>query len=171
MGKLTAHTELSHIAELARKTRALGPERPVVLAAYPSVLASAPGEQARPALELLLATAFSHGATVLATGESGTVLVDPYYPRHHLAEPERLELLRRMHDVLVRFGDILVGQPIEPINGAVLRLRRECSCPEVFTASPDAPVPARLEGVEDGDADVFALPPLGGWTLVLVRQH
>jgi dextranase len=229
------HTELSHIAELARTTRALAPERPAVLASYPSVLAAAPIEQARPALELLLATAFSHGASVLATGESGAVLVDPYYPRHHLAEPETLELLRRMHDMLVRFGDILVGhaieltrthaggineeivvsapgvvvatdplagalwlrvvetpharvlhlinlagqaetgwdtpkRPIEPISGAVLRLRRERCSLEVFTASPDAPVPTLLEGVEDGDAGVFALPPLGGWTMVLVRQ-
>jgi dextranase len=107
------HTGLEHIAGLAQRTRALAPDRPAVLAAYPSVLASAPAEQARPALELLLATAFSHGATVLSTGESGAVLVDPYYPRHHLADVETLELLREMHDVLVRFGDVLVGPGVD----------------------------------------------------------
>jgi dextranase len=230
------HTGLSHIADLARQTRALAPGRPAVLAAYPSVLATAPVEQARPALELLLATAFSHGATVLATGESGAVLVDPYYPRNHLADAETLELLREMHDLLVRFGDVLVGpaveltrtyaggineeiaveapgvnvatdplagslwlrvvdtpearvvhlinlvsqsetgwdtpkHPIERVAGATLRLRRERpAAPFVAVASRTSPQPSPLASRLDGDVDVIDLPPLGGWTIVLVMQ-
>ena len=221
---------------LARRTRELAPQRPAVLAAYPSVLASAPAERARPALELLLATAFSHGATVLATGESGAVLVDPYYPRHHLADSVTLELLRRMHDLLVRLGDVLVGpgstsrgphaggineeivldvpgtsvatdpvagslwlrvvdtpharvvhlinlagqtetgwdtpkEPIEPIAGGVLRLRRErADAPEVAVASPESPVPIILASRPEGDVDLVELPPLAGWTVVFVGR-
>jgi dextranase len=230
------HTGLEHIAGLAARTRSLASDRPAVLAAYPSVLASAPPERARPAVELLLATAFSHGATVLATGESGAVLVDPYYPRNHLADAQTLELLRGMHDLLVRFGDVLVGpavditrthaggineeitveargvtvatdplpgslwlrvvdtpaarvihlinlvaqseagwdtpkEPAAAVVGATLRLRRErADAPLVAAASRTSPVPALLPSRAEGDVDVFELPPLGAWTVLLVMQ-
>jgi dextranase len=228
------HDGLEHLAALATRARALAPRRPVVLAAYPSVLASAPEEAARPALELLLATAFSHGATVLAAGEEDGVLVDPYYPRYHHASAETQALLRRFHDLLVRLGDVLVtdaqdvtrsyaggineevavaaavpvntdpvagglwlrvvdtaearvlhlinltGQedtrwdapraPIASVAGAELHLRRERrEAPAVFAASPAAPRLTRLHGRNEGDVDVFTLPPLGAWTVLVVR--
>jgi hypothetical protein len=59
---------------------------------------------------------------------------------------------------------------IEPVAGARLRLRRERhEAPVVHAVSPAAPVPVRLEGSAEGDADVFALPALGGWTVLLVQ--
>jgi dextranase len=229
------HTGLGHLGELAVRTRERAPGRPAVLAAYPSVFASAPADEANPALELLLATAFSHGATVLATGESGAVLVDPYYPRHHTAGADTLELLRTSFDLLVRLGDVLVGptvertrthaggineeielsldgapvatdpqpgalwlrvvdapqarvlhlinlvgqaeagwdtpkRPIPLLEGAVLRLRRErAQAPAVSVASRLEPAPQTLQGRLEGDVDVFELPPLAGWTVVLVQ--
>jgi dextranase len=229
------HTDLAHIASLATQTRTRAPGRPALLAAYPSVMASAPAGAARPALELLLATAFSHGATVLATGESGAVLTDPYYPNHHIADAATLELLRRHHDLLVRLGDVLVtpsteitrthaggineeiglsapgtavatdplpgalwlraldtahgrvihivnlaGQtdarwdapknPIPVVVGAELKLRRELGGePSVVAFSPAAPRPVSLPVRSDSEFAVAALPPLDGWTVLLVR--
>jgi len=160
------HSDLSHIAALATQTRAWAPQRPAVLAAYPSVMASAPPSTARPALELLLATAFSHGATVLATGESGAVLTDPYYPRHHVAAAATLELLRRYHDLLVRLGDLLVTPSTEITRTHAGGINEEIAvtAPGVAVATDALPGALWLRALDTAHGRVIHIVNLAGQT-------
>ena len=75
------HTTLAHLAELVTKARLLGPDRPVILAAY---LSAYQGDEAAAlqAEKLQLATVFSHGGTVLLHGEESAVLTEAYYVTH-----------------------------------------------------------------------------------------
>ena len=82
------HDRLTDLARLAEKAHSFAPERSVILAAYLSVYAKGDDESAACAAQcLLLATAFSHGATVLLHGEEHAVLTEAYYVRHARAEP------------------------------------------------------------------------------------
>ncbi len=102
------HTELPHLAALARKAAAASPDRPVVLAAYPSAYREG-DEPALAALRLELATVFAHGAGCLLFGEADAILVDPYYVRHaHLDERGR-QVAKAYMDFVVRYGDLLFG--------------------------------------------------------------
>lgn len=102
------HDELGHLAALVSKARLLAPDKPVILAAYLSQFAD--DEATASAAEaLLLATAFSHGATVLLHGEERAVLTDPYYVRHAEVRDTTRELTRRYYDFAVRYGDLLFG--------------------------------------------------------------
>jgi dextranase len=61
-------------------------------------------------------------------------------------------------------------RPIPLLEGTVLRLRRERSqAPVVSIVSRLEPVPQALVGRLEADLDVFELPPLAGWTVVLVQ--
>lgn len=100
------HTQLEHLARLVEDARAAA-RKPVILAAYLSVFADAPEEQALNAARFVMATVFSHGGSHLLAGEDGAVLVDPYYPRNHRVGPEALQVLRRWYDFAVSYGDLL----------------------------------------------------------------
>jgi dextranase len=96
------HDRLEHLAGLVATGRArIG--KPVVLAAYPSSYRR--GEVA--AMELELATVFSHGGTCLLHGEEDAILVDPYYVRHAHMDAEAVDASRALYDFAVRYGDLL----------------------------------------------------------------
>jgi dextranase len=101
------HDELGDLGSLATRTRALRPEHPPILSAYLSCYAHDAAERADAAAELVMATAFSHGATHLLLGEDGHALTDPYYPKNHVLPSSSHELFARWYDTAVRWGDLL----------------------------------------------------------------
>jgi dextranase len=101
------HDRLAHIAELVTKARSLAPKKSVILAAYLSVFANGSHDGAIEAQRLLLATAFSHGATVLLHGEEQSVLTEAYYVRHAELDWKDMRSTRRYYDFAVRYGDLL----------------------------------------------------------------
>ncbi|HKI91350.1 MAG TPA: glycoside hydrolase family 66 protein [Gaiellaceae bacterium] len=101
------HDRLADIAWLIVKARMLAPEQSVILAAYLSVYAQQDEPAARAAQSLLLATAFSHGGTVLLHGETQAALTDPYYVDHKELDDESEAAARRYYDFAVRYGDLL----------------------------------------------------------------
>jgi len=100
------HTTLAHLAELVTKARLLGPDRPVILAAY---LSAYQGDEtaALQAEKLQLATVFSHGGTVLLHGEEAAVLTEAYYVTHKEIAAATQDAARRYFDLAVRYGDLL----------------------------------------------------------------
>lgn len=100
------HGALQDLATLATKALAARPEHPPILSAYLSCYLD-DEEGANNAAELVMATAWSHGASHLLLGESGNVLTDPYYPRNHALHPESLTRFARWYDFAVRYGDLL----------------------------------------------------------------
>ena len=100
------HDELRHLADLAAGARRAAPARPVVLSAYLSVYGTAAARDADRCLELVMATIWSSGASHLLCGESGAILTDPYYPRHHVADDVTRDLLVRWYDFHVALGDL-----------------------------------------------------------------
>lgn len=133
------HDELGHLAALAAKARLLAPEKPVILAAYLSQFAD--DETAASAAEgLLLATVFSHGATVLLHGEERAVLTDPYYVRHAEVQDATRETSRRYYDFAVRYGDLL-------FDPAAVDVTRTHIAPETQEVTIDAPVPVATDCV------------------------
>ena len=101
------HDRLAHIADLATKARSLAPEKSVILATYLSVFANGSRTGALEAQRLLLATAFSHGATALLHGEEQSVLTEAYYVDHAELDWNDLRSTRRYYDFAVRYGDLL----------------------------------------------------------------
>lgn len=102
------HDRLTDLARLAEKAHHLAPEQSVILAAYLSVYATSDDEAAACAAQCLqLATAFSHGATVLLHGEERAVLSEAYYVRHRELGSESEAATRRYYDFAVRYGDLL----------------------------------------------------------------
>lgn len=111
------HTTLGSLGRLVGRARSVGGARPVVVAAYQHVYDTAPVEQADLATAFTMATLFSHGATQLLAGESGHVLVDPYYVRNHAAEPSTLALLQRWYDFLVEHDELLMDPAAVDVSG------------------------------------------------------
>lgn len=112
------HTTLGSLGALVARTRSLAAAKPIVIAAYPSVFASAPVGPAEQALRLTMATLFSHGATHLAAGEDGRLLVDPYYVRNHAALASTIDLLADWQSFLVAHHDLLLDPGIVDVTGA-----------------------------------------------------
>ena len=131
------HDELGHLAGLVSKARLLAPEKPVILAAYLSQFGG--DEAAASAAErLLLATVFSHGATVLLHGEERAVLTDPYYVRHADVQDATREVSRRYYDFAVRYGDLL-------FDPTAVDVTRTHIAPETQEVTVDAPVPVATD--------------------------
>lgn len=114
----TPHDRLGDLARVVTRARAEGDGRPVVIAAYLSVFATAEVVAAEQAARLTMATLFSHGATHLLVGEEGRLLVDPYYVRNWPAQPSTIDLLARWYDFLVAHDEILLPQDIYDVTGA-----------------------------------------------------
>ncbi len=112
------HTSLGSLAKVVTRARAGGAGKPVVVAAYQSVYASASAEEADLATSFTMATLFSHGGTQLLAGEGDRVLVDPYYVRNHAVEPATAGLLRRWYDFLVEYDELLLDPGIVDVTGA-----------------------------------------------------
>ena len=133
------HDELGHLAGLATKARLLAPEKPVIVAAYLSQFA---GDEATAsaAERLLLATVFSHGASVLLHGEERAVLTDPYYVRHANVQDATREMSRRYYDFAVRYGDLL-------FDSTAVDVTRTHIAPETQEVTVAAPVPVATDCV------------------------
>jgi dextranase len=112
------HTSLGALAKVVTRARAVGAGKPVAIAAYQSVYASASAQEADLATSFTMATLFSHGATQLLAGEGDRVLVDPYYVRNHTVGPGTAELLRRWYDFLVEHDELLLDRGIVDVTGA-----------------------------------------------------
>jgi len=103
------HTTLGDLGALAQAAWTARPDHAPILSAYLSCYAEAPEPAATRAAELVMATAFSHGATHLLLGETGHALIDPYYPRNHVLSEASLDTFARWYDFAVRYGDLLYG--------------------------------------------------------------
>ena len=114
------HDTLGDLAAVANRARALAPRRPAVVAAYQTVYAKETVAAAEVANQLTMATLFSHGATQLLAGETGSVLVDPYYVNHHVATPSTVDMLARWYDLLVAAGDVLLAPGLADITRSVV---------------------------------------------------
>lgn len=135
------HDRLSHIAGLAAKARSLAQDRSVILAAYLSVFANGSRKAALEAQRLLLATAFSHGATVLLHGEEQSVLTEAYYVRHAELDPGEASSTRRYYDFAVRYGDLLfdrtsVDVTATRLGGVNEEMRVHAPVPVAVDATP-----------------------------------
>lgn len=100
------HTELQDLATLATNARAARPEHPPILSAYLSCYRE-DETRANHAAALVMATAFSHGASHLLLGENGHALIDPYYPRNHVLAESSVDFFAGWYDFAVRYGDLL----------------------------------------------------------------
>lgn len=105
------HGTLSDLGLLALNARRARPEHPPILSAYLSCY-SIDEDRATNAAQLLMATAFSHGATHLLLGEHNSVLTGPYYPDNHVLAEQSLESFVPWYDFAVRYGDLLYGPSI-----------------------------------------------------------
>lgn len=132
----TPHTTLGSLAAVVTRARAAGPGKPVVIAAYQHVYDEAPARAADLATSFTMATLYSHGATQLLAGESGHVLVDPYYVRNHAAEPSTLDLLRRWYDFLVEHDRLLLAADAVATTGSWVGVLNEA----LDVAYPEVPV-------------------------------
>lgn len=114
------HDTLADLARLIEKARALAPEKSVILAAYLSVYATADEAAARAAQSLQLATAFSHGGSVLVHGEEQAALTEAYYVNHKQLAAESQEAARRYYDFAVRYGDLLFDHRSVDVTRTIL---------------------------------------------------
>lgn len=111
------HDTLGDLGDLANRTRSLRPQHPPILAAYLSCYAREPRERADAAARLVMATAFSHGATHLLLGEAGKALIDPYYPRNHTLTEDSIEMFATWYDTAVRWGELLFDPTAQDVTG------------------------------------------------------
>ena len=109
------HSTLQDLATLATNARAARPEHPPILSAYLSCYGE-DESRANNAAALVMATAFSHGASHLLLGETGNVLTDPYYPRNHELRPESLDRFARWYDFAVRYGELLFDPDAQDVT-------------------------------------------------------
>lgn len=112
------NSTLGSLAQIATRARLASAGQPVVLAAYQHVYDQVPAEVADRAAAFTMATLFSHGATQLLAGESGHVLVDPYYVRNHEAETGTIDMLARWYDFLVEHDALLMDPAIAEVTGS-----------------------------------------------------
>lgn len=103
------HTTLGDLGALASAAWAARPDHPPILSAYLNCYTTASEPEATEAAMLVMATAFSHGASHLLVGETGNALVDPYYPRNHVLTKESVDNFAKWYDFAVRYGDLLYG--------------------------------------------------------------
>lgn len=109
------HGTLQDLGSLATKALASRPDHPPILSAYLSCYADGE-ERANGAAELVMATAWSHGASHLLLGETGNALTDPYYPRNHVLQPDSLARFAQWYDFAVRYGDLLFDPEAQDVT-------------------------------------------------------
>jgi len=103
------HSTLGDLGTLATSAWAARKDHPPILSAYLSCYVTGSESAATEAATLVMATALSHGASHLLLGESGSALVDPYYPTNHALSEESLDIFAQWYDFGVRYGDLLYG--------------------------------------------------------------
>lgn len=103
------HATLGDLGALATAAWVARPDHPPILSAYLSCYTTAPEQEATEAAMLVMAAAFSHGASHLLVGEAGNALVDPYYPNNHALSKASVDVFADWYDFAVRYGDLLYG--------------------------------------------------------------
>ena len=151
------HDTLRDVAWLVEKAHSYAPEQSVILAAYLSVFAKGDERAALDAQRLLLATAFTRGATVLLHGEDDSVLTEAYYVTHGRLSPPAQERTRRYYDFAVRYGDLLFDRGAVDVTTTFVGGVNE-------EVKIDAPAPVSHDG-RPGSVWTTMLR-LGGGTLV-----
>ena len=111
-------TTLASLASVVTRARAAASGKPIVIAAYQHVYDQADAAASDRATAFTMATLFSHGATQILAGEAGRILVDPYYVRNHLAEPQTLDMLARWYDFLVEHDALLQDPAINDVTAS-----------------------------------------------------
>jgi dextranase len=110
------HSTLADLGALATAARASRPDHPPILSAYLHCYESAAEASCTHAATLVMATAFSHGATHLLLGENGSALVDPYYPNNVPLSRASLNVFASWYDFAVRYGDLLYGPDLADVT-------------------------------------------------------
>jgi dextranase len=103
------HTTLGDLGALAASAWMARKDHPPILSAYLSCYVTGTERGATEAATLVMATAFSHGASHLLLGEAGSALVDPYYPTNHVLSNDSVDVFAQWYDFAVRYGDLLYG--------------------------------------------------------------
>lgn len=99
------HSTLQDLGALATAARRLRPDHPPILSAYLSCYTE-DETRANAAASLVMATAWSHGASHLLLGEDSNVLTAPYYPDNHRIGQASGEHFALWYDFQVRYGDL-----------------------------------------------------------------
>lgn len=102
------HDTLQDLSDLVERSRRLNSARPPILSAYLSCLSDDHVGGVEAGL-LVMAAIFAAGGTHLLLGESGSALVDPYYPRNVSLSSAEVDDYARWYDFLVRYGDLLLS--------------------------------------------------------------
>jgi dextranase len=184
------HVRLSHLAELATKSRGFDRDKPIVLAAYLNSYDGADEAEAAAAERLQHAVVFSHGATVLLHGESRNVLTEAYYVSNHELGDAARDASRRCYDFAVRYGDLLFDRDAADLTRMLVgglndEIRVEADVP-VATDCTAGSLWARVVGTRHGlvvhlidlsqqDDDVWdapkrQAPPLTGVRIAVERD-
>lgn len=109
------HGTLQDLAALATKALGVRRDHPPILSAYLSCYGDDEA-RANSAAQLVMATAWSHGASHFLMGETGNALTDPYYPRNHVLQPESIDGFVRWYDFAVRYGDLLFDAQAQDVT-------------------------------------------------------
>ncbi|MEA2593783.1 MAG: dextranase [Thermomicrobiales bacterium] len=112
--------DYADLRRLIHDGKRLSGGKPVILAAYLSPFLDAePSSLAEAETAALLATATiaASGGSHLLLGEREGVLCDPYYPKYATLRGCFVDRMRTYYDFVVRYGDWLVGQDVEPDDG------------------------------------------------------
>lgn len=93
-------TGYADLLRIVCEARALSGGRPVVIALY---------QPADHPVNIRLADAliFSAGGSRIELGEDARLLADPYFPKHQALSPDFEHTLRRYHDFVVRYGELI----------------------------------------------------------------
>lgn len=110
------HSTLADLGKLALDAWKARPDHPPILSAYLSCYQRCDEPAATRAARLVMATAYSHGATHLLLGETGHALTDPYYPNNHVLTQNSLDQFVQWYDFAVRYGDLLYGSVAEDVT-------------------------------------------------------
>jgi dextranase len=111
------HTEYSHLRQLALAHQRF--KKPCIFAAYSLSYKEVDTQDSSRALAstcLLMATACSHGATLLLFGEDGGILTQPYYVDHTVLSHSDRRILTQYTDFSVQYGELLYGTSLVDIT-------------------------------------------------------
>ncbi len=111
------HTEYRHLRQLALEHQRF--KKPLIFAAYSLSYKEENTLDSSRALAstcLLMAIAYSHGATLLLFGEDGGILTQPYYVDHTVLYPNDRRILTQYTDFSVQYGELLYGTSLIDIT-------------------------------------------------------
>ncbi len=115
------HDRYQQLAELVRRARLLGRDKPIVIAAYLAPFRTTPGSaEAGNAALLLICALAALGAQHLLFGEERGVLTQGYYVDYSPLPEDFVPLLARYCDFLVRYSEILLDPGLRDVTATHL---------------------------------------------------